>query len=385
MQTYEGYVERERWRMKIIQLVTQMEAGGAQRVAHLLNNELRLRGYDSSLWFLYTKRPAYARVPHVHSLLGQSPSLLDYFRIVIRLVRLISAEKPDVLITHTHYANVMGHVLSTLLRVRTRIAVQHNPTHTYPRMVRIVDRLIGTIGVYSRNVAVCGTVVESIASYPRTYRGRVTTVFNGAPEPASGAPRHITRRRWDIPLEATLLVNVGRFSLQKNQEFLVRLIHEDTNVHLLLVGDGELHESLHKLAVHLQVIDRVCFTGEVSQEDVSSLISASDIFVLPSRYEAASMALLEAMLLGIPVISNDIPSSREFLAEGGILVDTASPQRWLSAIRMLSDRPDIASEMATRAKARAQRFTLPRMADAYEGLIVPIEPLCSARSLDGVG
>jgi len=279
----------------------------------------------------------------------------------------------------------MGQVLSALLRVRTRIAVQHNPTHTYPRVVRIVDRLIGSIGVYSRNVAVCGTVVESIAHYPHTYRNRITTVFNGAPEPAPSAPRHMTRNWWNIPLKATLLVNVGRFSLQKNQAFLIRLIQEDTSVHLLLVGDGELNESLHELAVHLQVIDRVHFTGEVSPDQVSSLISASDIFALPSRYEAASMALLEAMLLGIPVISSDIPSSREFLAEGGILVDTAFPERWLSAIRMLLDRPDIASEMATRAKIRAQRFTLPRMADAYEELIVPIEPLCPARSLDGVG
>jgi glycosyltransferase involved in cell wall biosynthesis len=370
--------------MKIIQLVTQMEAGGAQRVAYLLKNELDLRGYDSRLWFLYTKRPAYASESQVYSLLGHSPSPLDYFKILIRLARLIHAEKPDVLITHTHYANVMGHVVSSLLRVRNRIAVQHNPTHTYPRVVRVADRLAGSIGAYSRNVAVSKTVQDSVAEYPRAYRKRVTTVFNGVPEPGPTVSRQVTRQRWNIPLGATLLVNVGRHSLQKNQEFLIRLLQTDTSLHLLLVGDGELRESLRVLAVKLQVVDRVHFTGEVNPADVAALISASDIFVLPSRFEAVSMVMLEAMLLGIPIISNDIPSAREFLAEDGVLVDTAFPDRWLSAIRMLLDNPSLVSEMAARAKAKAQRFTVPRMADAYEELIVPIEPRYLARSLDGI-
>jgi len=370
--------------MKIVQLVTQMEAGGAQRVAYLLKNEFDVRGYNSSLWFLYTKRPAYARESNVYSLMDHSPSPLDYFKILIRLARLIAAEKPDVLITHTHYANVMGHAVSSVLRVRNRIAVQHNPTHTYPSVVRVADRLAGSIGVYSRNVAVSKTVEDSIARYPRTYRSRVTTAFNGVPEPGPTPPREVTRTQWNIPFDATLLVNVGRFSLQKNQESLIRLIQKDTSLHLLLVGEGELRDTLRRLAHELQVIDRVHFTGEVSPENVSALISASDIFVLPSLYEAVSMVMLEAMLLGVPIISNDIPSGREFLAEDGILVNSDFPDKWLSAIRMLLERPEMVSEMTARAKAKAQRFTVPRMADAYEELIVPMEPSYLARSLDGI-
>jgi glycosyltransferase involved in cell wall biosynthesis len=370
--------------MKIIQLVTQMEAGGAQRVAYLLKNELDLRGYDSSLWFLYTKRPAYAHESRVHSLLGHSPSPFDYFKILIRLARLIHKERPDVLITHTHYANVMGQVVSTVLRVRNRIAVQHNPTHTYPRFVRTADRFAGSIGVYSRNVAVSKTVQASIARYPQTYRNRVTTVFNGVPEPGLTTPRQLTRELWRIPLEATLLANVGRCSLQKNQEFLIGLLAMDTTLHLLLVGDGELRASLRETAVRLQAIDRVHFTGEVSPDEVSALVSASDIFVLPSHYEAVSMVMLEAMLLGIPVISNDIPSAREFLGEDGVLVNTAYPERWLSAIRTLFDHPNVTSEMVARAKAKAQRFTVPKMADAYEELFMPVSSPDLVGSIDGI-
>jgi glycosyltransferase involved in cell wall biosynthesis len=368
--------------MKIIQLITCMEAGGVQRVAYLLKGELENRGYDSTIWFLYTKRPAYADVPGIYSLLDHSPSALDYFKILFRLARMIHREKPDVLITHTYYSNVLGHLLSSVLGVRDRIAVQHNPAHSYPRVARIADSLAGSIGFYTSNVAVSKTVEESLARYPRSYRDRVTVVYNGVPAPSEPAPRDVTRQRWNIPIDAAVLVNVGRFSRQKNQEFLIRLLEKAKDLHLLLVGDGELREWLHALPVQLQVIDRVHFTGEVSPADVTSLISCSDIFVLPSLFEAVGLVVLEAMVLGKPVVSNDIPSSREFIGEDGVLVDIASPGNWLSSIQWLLDRPDIVSEMVTRAMAKARRFTVPRMADGYEAAIVPVRSHLFAQSDD---
>src|SRR5580698_7345164 len=256
---------------------------------------------------------------------------------------MIYVERPDVLITHTHYANVLGNLVASILRLRTRIAVQHNPTHTFPRLARIADRAAGSVGLYSRIVAVSQTVSESVSRYPLTYRQRLTTAFNGVPEPGPTPPREITRKRWNIPAEAPLLVNVGRLSQQKNQEFLIRLLQKGADLHLLLVGEGELRDRLKAAARDLGVAARVHFTGEVTPDEVSALISAGDVFVLPSLFEAVSMVMLEAMLLGVPIVSSDIPSAREFLAEDGVLVETAYPEKWLAAIRMLLDRPDLAA------------------------------------------
>jgi glycosyltransferase involved in cell wall biosynthesis len=310
------------------------------------------------------------------------PSPLDYLKIIIRLARMIHRERPDVLITHTYYSNVLGHVLSTVLGVRSRIAVQHNPVHSYPRAARIADSLVGSIGVYTSNVAVSKTVAESLARYPRSYRDRIEVVYNGVPAPPEPAPRDVTRRRWNIPLDAAVLVNVGRFSEQKNQGFLTRLLAENKDLHLLLVGDGELRERLHNLPVQLGVQNRVHFTGEVSPEEVASLIFCSDVFVLPSLFEAVGLVVLEAMVLGKPVVSNDIPSSREFIGSEGIIVDIASPGKWLSAIQKLLDRPEIASEMVARAMEKARRFTVSRMTDGYESTMLPVGPRSLVRSDD---
>src|ERR1700692_960055 len=98
--------------MKIVQIVTQMEAGGAQKVAYLLHRGFLERGYDAELWFLYTKRPFYDGLDGVHSLFDHSPSAFDYFVITHRLYSKLRSAKPDALITHTHYANLLGQLIA---------------------------------------------------------------------------------------------------------------------------------------------------------------------------------------------------------------------------------------------------------------------------------
>jgi glycosyltransferase involved in cell wall biosynthesis len=359
--------------MKILQIVTQMEAGGAQRVAYLLHTELRSRGHESELCFLYQKRPAYARTADLFPLLDSSPSLVGYGQIILNLIRLVHREKPDAIITHTHYANVLGQAIAWLMNVRIRISVHHNPVDTYPRAARRADRILGAIGVYSDSVAVSRTVAASMDKYARSYRDRLHVVYNGTPAAHRPSPRPLVRKRWNIPENAPLLVHVGRLSRQKNQEFLLRLLPKNPALHLLLVGDGELGAPLHSLAGEYGIGERVHFTGEVSPEEVSSLVASADIFVFPSLFEAVGMVMLEAMLLGVPVISSDIPSSREFLSGDGLLVDTAKSEKWLEAIDSLLRSPAYASAMADRAKERARRFTVARMADGYEQIIEAID------------
>lgn len=358
--------------MKIIQLITCMEAGGVQRVAFLLKNEFDARGNDSSIWFLYKKRPAYAGIAGIHSLIDHPPSFLQYFQVLFHLARMIFKEKPDVVITHTYYANVLGSVFSALLGVQFRIAVQHNPTYSYPKLARIADAVVGSLGFYTSNVVVSKTVEESLVKYPQTYRDRVSVVYNGVPQPPQPATGDETRRRWEIPLDASLIVNVGRFSEQKNQAFLIRLLQGNKKLHLLLVGDGELRDLLHQLPKELNVQDRVHFTGEVDQQEVSSLISCSDILALSSRFEAVGLVVLEAMMLGKPVVSNDIPSSREFIGSDGVLVDVSQPDKWLEAIQTLLDDPDAVSAMVSRARLKVRRFSVARMADGYEEKMLPV-------------
>lgn len=104
--------------------------------------------------------------------------------------------------------------------------------------------------------------------------------------------------------------HVGRFDRAKNQAFLLDIFAEickaDRNARLILVGDGPLKQENEKKAQHLQISDKVIFTG--IRADVAELMQAMDIFVFPSYNEGLPVTLVEAQTAGLPcVISDGVP------------------------------------------------------------------------------
>ena len=353
--------------MKIVQIVTQMEAGGAQRVAYLLHRGFCEKGYDSELWFLYTKRPFYEGLDGVHSLLNRPPSALDYLAITNRLYRKLRDGRPDALITHTHYSNLLGHLVAALAGVPNRIAVHHNPLPTYPRAARIADRLFGAAGLYSSMVAVSASVVKTMHSYPKSYSRLVKRIYNGVPI-VPPAPKDI-RSTWSIPANKPLLVSVGRLSIQKNQDTLLNALIRVPDAHLALIGDGDQASALKAQARSLGLSDRVHFAGEIPSEDVSAFLQAADIFVFPSRWESMGLAVLEAMQAGLPIVASDIPAMREVLGDSGLLVPLEDAAALAQAILRVLQDPELSSRLRLSGAHRTKLFSAETMVSEYQQLL----------------
>ncbi|MBL9095068.1 MAG: glycosyltransferase, partial [Planctomycetaceae bacterium] len=265
---------------KVVQVVTQMEAGGAQRVAMSLSAELSARGYEDEVWFLYLKRPAFVTEKRVRCLLSHPPRhIWDYLRIVCRLFAMLLRERPDVLIAHTHYSNILALPIGRLLLLRTLIAVQHNPLETYPRAARIVDAWVGAAGAYSVNVTVSSAVRESMRDRSAAYLRRVRTICNGV---QTSVPKELVdgvRSAVQVPEQLSLLVNIGRLAEQKNQTLLIRMMSKLPNCFLLIVGDGELREKLRREAAESPAADRIRFLGERPSDEALAAAAAADVFV----------------------------------------------------------------------------------------------------------
>ena len=114
--------------MKVVQIVTQMEAAGAQEVAYQLHEGLSRKGHASELWFLYTKRPVVG-LRGVSSIWIALPSVQEYLAIAGRLYRKLRQHRSDAVITHTQYANVLGQTVAAAVGVPKRIAVHHGPRY----------------------------------------------------------------------------------------------------------------------------------------------------------------------------------------------------------------------------------------------------------------
>lgn len=122
--------------------------------------------------------------------------------------------------------------------------------------------------------------------------------------------RLATRGVLGIKPNSHVIGHVGRFQPVKNHEYIVRvfnaLLKRDPNAILLLVGQGETLESTRKLVENLGIDSSVRFLGVRS--DVSNLMMAMDVFIMPSLYEGLPLVLVEAQSSGLPcVISDTIP------------------------------------------------------------------------------
>lgn len=120
----------------------------------------------------------------------------------------------------------------------------------------------------------------------------------------SSKTRSSMRRDLGIAPEQKAICHIGRFSEQKNHEFLLRAFAECESSHfdgvLFLIGRGPLRNNLEQLAAELNIRDKVVFLGVRS--DIPDLLMAMDLFVFPSKWEGLGIAVIEAQASGLPCI-----------------------------------------------------------------------------------
>lgn len=143
----------------------------------------------------------------------------------------------------------------------------------------------------------------------------------------------------------------------------------------LIIGDGEMREAIRARALALGVSAHVVFTG--LQRDVRPLVAACDVAALCSLTEALSMAAIEAMALGRPVVHSDVGGAAEMIVPGqnGFLFPVGDTPAFVDKLAVLADRA-VSARMGREARAAAEtRFSERTMVDRYERVL---QEICTA-------
>lgn len=166
---------------------------------------------------------------------------------------------------------------------------------------------------------------------------------------------------------------VARFHPIKDHTSLLQgfaqLAKQQTNVDLLLIGDGPRREELQTLVQELGVQHRVQFLGVRS--DVADLLQAADVFTLTSLCEAASLTLLEAMAAGLPVVVTDVGGNPEIVRQEkeGLLVPRQDAAAIGNALSQILSDTALANSMGQAGKQRVKEtYTLARTIERYHQL-----------------
>ncbi|HDD64209.1 MAG TPA: glycosyltransferase family 1 protein [Thermoprotei archaeon] len=156
--------------------------------------------------------------------------------------------------------------------------------------------------------------------------------------------RNSVRMRWGIPLDAPLIVALGRLTSQKGFQHLIpafaKILHKYPNARLIIIGDGWMRGELESIAWSLGVRDKVIFTGFIGDREVVEILKSGDVMVIPSVYEPFGITALEGMAAGIPVVVSSVGGLREIVEheKDGVWVYPANPDSIAWGIdRVLSD------------------------------------------------
>ena len=171
------------------------------------------------------------------------------------------------------------------------------------------------------------------------------------------------------------LVYIGRLHPQKGIDSAIRAVAllrseaPESAIEFKLIGDGPERGHLEELVATLGVSDSVRFLG--IREDVSFDLEESDVFVLTSRVEGLSNALLEALAAGLPVVASDIPGNRDVIIDGenGLLVDPERPEDIAAALsRVMSDQA-LRDRLGRRGRRTVeQSYSIAATAERYMSL-----------------
>lgn len=271
-------------------------------------------------------------------------------------------ERISVLHTCDFYSNIFGLLGGALggvpVRIGSRRELVTDKTSSQIRVQRFAYRFATRI-VANSPAAAAILRTEGIASTA------VHMIPNGVD--ASAYPDKVGRS------DVRQVITVANLRAEKNHEILIaaaaQLESSCPNLRYQIVGEGSRRPVLEKLARARGVDHLVEFLGH--REDVPALLSAADVFVLPSRSEAMPNGAIEAMAAGLPVVACSVGGLLDLVETGrtGILVPPSDPEPLAVAIRTLSDNPGRAREMGREAQreVRAQ-YSFERMVDAFDDL-----------------
>jgi len=279
-----------------------------------------------------------------------SPSTL---RAIVATARLLRRARIDVVHGYQWRPALVGALAGRLAGVPLRLASKRSLTGDDPqaeRAWRHIARQVDTVIVNADALRVEGE--------QRGMRCRWVLLQNGVDTEHFRLPPADAQARAALGLDPRRPVvgTIGRLEDRKGHDQLLRAAGEmlaganGRRPQLVIVGNGPLRESLAGQARTLGVADSVRFEGTVA--DVRPVLAAMDVFVLPSRAEGMSNALMEAMAAGRPVVATAVGGNTEVVTDGetGLLVPPANPAAIARAVDGLLGDPERASRLGAAAR-----------------------------------
>ena len=270
----------------------------------------------------------------------------------------------DILHMHGYGASTFGRLAAARRGWPTVLHEHANLTDT-PWFQKVADRLLAPQTDLA--IAVSRSTADFVTRARLVPASRTRVVYLGAPvaefaRPHSDAEVGAARAALGLPPDARIVGTVTRLMPSKGNEYLVaaapRILDGAPDVHLCIVGEGDLQADLERQAYDLGVADRVHLSGFT--RDVAGALAAFDLVVFPSLWEGTPLTAFEALAAGRPIVASDADGLSDILHDGrdAVIVPKRDAGVLAGAILALLDDPDRRAALAAGARATGAGYDI---------------------------
>ncbi len=226
----------------------------------------------------------------------------------------------------------------------------------YPGAVRLVR--LGDFPQHLKHFERCDLLIGNIPGIGLHCRDLgwnrpIVTITNF---PRDVVPSPVAKSNLNTPEDAFVICGAGRFVKRKGLDLLIRIAAHTPNSYLWLIGDGPERNALERSAKAAGIIDRTRFTGWV--DEPIHYISASDIFLMPSRHEPLGNVVLEAWMAGVPVVATRTEGPCWYMENGenGVLTDIDDVEAMCSAVERIRENPVLREHLVAGGRTYLSSF-----------------------------
>lgn len=360
---------------RIALFISSLQKGGSERVMVNLAEYLYQQKYDVLLVTQYKQEIEYNISPQIKRVYSEpAPEKVQggrvhNFKVRFHTLRDIWVQyKPDVILAFLGKNNMMAILTSAFLPTQVVVSVRGEPTmeyagHVQQFLAKFLFRFADGIVLQTERAKMF---------FPKAVRRKSIILSN--PLNSSFLNKPVCQ---EIERE-NLIVTAGRLDENKNQAMLIhafsKISGEFPDVKVVIYGEGECRESLEALCAEKGIQDRVFLPGNVS--DVASCIGKAKMFVLTSNTEGMPNSIMEAMALGIPVISTDCPCGGPATlihnGENGVLIPVGDAYALADAMRRILTDKEFAAKLGENALKIRETLSPEKVNNEWEDCLIKI-------------
>ena len=339
--------------MKLLATIGALSAGGAERVLSILSKSFADE-FEEVHYVIWHNMPVFYELdPRVQlHVLDNSPDISRRYRDIFPFRRLVKQIKPDIVLSFLTPYNMLTCVACIGLKVKLVVAERNDPMYLKG----------GNIMRFARNLLyrrADGLLAQT--KYSKScYSGRLNRICTIIPNPVIMNSEYVGRALDSD--KKNKIVSVGRLDPQKDQATLITAFSLFLKKHpdwtLEIYGEGPLRQELEAQVHKLSLEGKVLLPG--TSYHIWDCMKSARIFVLSSITEGMSNALIEAMCLGLPVISTDVAGSGDLIKSGdnGFIVRIGDYEAIADKMSILANNAQLISDMGEQASTIHERLNI---------------------------